>query len=226
LLHVATQAIATRGAFFVALSGGSIPSLLAQPLLARSSRANFAKWHVFLADERMVAEESAESNMGTWKRMLLGEAGVPPTQLYSVDPSLPLPEAAQAYERQLRATLGATPRLDAVVLGVGADGHTASLFPGHALLDEEDAWVASLADAPKPPAGRLTLTRRTLAHAALVLFVACGGEKAEAVRRAHAPEPDVPAGWILGRLRTLWLLDAHAAAQLVVEEEKLTHMYG
>ena len=79
--------------------------------------------------------------------------------------------ATRAYAASLIATLGPRPRLDAAVLGMGPDGHTASLFPDHSLLSEQDAWVACLTDSPKPPAARITLTLPALAEAALVLFV-------------------------------------------------------
>ena len=94
-----------------------------------------------------------------------------PSQIYALDASLPLVDASNAYQKELLATLGNQPRLDMVVLGMGPDGHTASLFPGHPLLEEERVWVAPIADSPKPPFARITLTLPTLNAAAFVLFV-------------------------------------------------------
>ena len=145
-------------------------------------------------------------------------------------PQVPLELAAREYEAALLGVCGgseaAPPRLDALLLGMGPDGHTASLFPGHPLVEERRRWVAPIADSPKPPPERVTLTLPVLNAARLALFVVTGASKAECVRRAFAPEPDVPAGLVLATHRTHWLLDAPAAVEMLAEQAKQEHMYG
>ena len=234
LISAAQAAIAARGQFVVALSGGSIPKLLAPTLLARKTDACFESWQVFLADERYVALDHPDSNLGEWQARMLTEAGVPPGQIYSLNVSIPLATAAAEYEAHLRGVAGGgraseggmPPVIDAVVLGMGPDGHTASLFPEHGLLAEEGCWVATISDSPKPPPERITLTIPCLNAAKLCLFVVTGGSKAPCVRRAFSPEPDVPAGLILATHRTHWLLDTPAAVELLEEVEKQSAMYS
>ena len=160
--------------------------------------------------------------------------GILPSQVHSLNYTVPLEQAAVEYESALGGALGdgdpkangEPPVLDAVVLGMGPDGHTASLFPGHPLVDEVDRWVAPIMDSPKPPADRITFTLPVLNAARLALFVVTGEKKADAVQRAFAPEPDVPAGHVLAKQRTHWLIDSPAAAMLVADEAKQDHMYG
>ena len=234
LLEAAKEAIASRGKFIVALSGGSIPKLLAPSLLAAAATASFDKWHVFLADERYVPIEHADSNLGEWNTRFLDHVGVPKSQVYPLNIGVSVEAAAKEYEASLlkvagggdAAAGGEPPRVDVLVLGMGPDGHTASLFPEHALLQEASCWVAPISDSPKPPPKRITLTLPALNASRLCLFVCTGGAKAPVVRRAFAPEPDVPAGLVLATVRTHWLLDAPAAAELLEDEAKQSAMYS
>ena len=236
LLAAAAAAIERRGRFAVALSGGSIPKLVSSQLLAAGAAAQFEKWHVFLADERYVAEDDPDSSMGEWRRSLLAASGVPAAQIHALDFSLPLERAAAAYEAELTTVLGGArgpgadvvpPVLDAVVLGMGPDGHTASLFPGHDLLGEAGRWVAPIADSPKPPPCRISMTLPLLNAARLALFIVTGASKAEAVVRAFAPDAaDAPAGLVFGTQRTHWLMDEAAAAGLKSDESRNAHLYG
>lgn len=239
LLDAASAAVAARGQFSVALSGGSIPKLLAPSLLAAAASTSppaFSKWHIFLADERYVAIDHADSNLGEWKARVLSQLPIPPEQLHPLDVTIPLDEAARAYERALMGTCGggearaggAPPVIDALVLGMGPDGHTASLFPAHPLVEVDDVWVAPISDSPKPPPERITLTLPALNAARLCLFVVTGASKAEMVKDAFLPEPEVaPAGLVLATQRTHWLLDAPAAEQLLAADDKhAADMYG
>ena len=232
IVAAAEAAIGARGAFCVALSGGSIPTILGAPLLAQAARAQFDKWVVFLADERYVAIDDPDSNLGAWRKALLDAAGVPKLQQHALDVGRPLGEAAAAYETALRAALPARggpapPQLDLALLGMGPDGHTASLFPGHPLLAERSLFVAPIADSPKPPPQRVTLTLPALNAARLVLFVATGASKAGPLRRAFADPPDVPAGLVVGEERTVWLVDEPAAAEVAeAEAAAVENLYG
>jgi len=126
-----------------------------------------------------------------------------------------LDAAAAGYADELRRH--GSDRFDIVLLGVGQDGHVASLFPGHPELDVEDTTAVGVRESPKPPPERISLTFPALERTDEVWFVAAGEEKAEAVRRALTPGADpheVPAARPRGRQRTLWLLDSAAAAEL------------
>jgi 6-phosphogluconolactonase len=228
---VAELCAARKGPFLVALSGGSLPQLLAQGLLAHAHKIDFAQWHVFFADERYVAHDHADSNLLACRKEFLSKiSGIKPEHVYGIDVSVPLPEAARRYEQQLENTTGLSrakgqlPRFDLVLLGMGPDGHTCSLFPGHPLLGETAVWVAPIADSPKPPPQRITLTYPVLNNAANVWFLAAGASKADVI--------PLSAGLSLQQVRALgdkalpaarvrptkgnlvWFIDDAAAAKL------------
>jgi 6-phosphogluconolactonase len=179
---------ARKGPFLVALSGGSLPQLLAQGLLAHADKIDFSQWHVFFADERYVAHDHADSNLLACRKEFLSKvSGIKPEHVYGIDVSVPIAEAARRYEQQLEKATGLSrakgqlPRFDLVLLGMGPDGHTCSLFPGHALLGETAVWVAPIADSPKAPPQRITLTYPVLNNAANVWFLAAGASKADVI---------------------------------------------
>ena len=187
----ADAAIASRGAFLVATSGGSVATALPSGLSALAAAGRdlqTERWVLFYTDERSVPHTHADSNHGATVKALAGAAWWR-GRVVPVDTSLPPAEAARAYEATLRAELSAAraSALDVAVLGVGPDGHTASLFPGHALLGESVALVASLGDSPKPPSSRVTLTLPALNAAAAVAFYGAGADKAPALARIAAP---------------------------------------
>jgi 6-phosphogluconolactonase len=239
LLAAASTAIAQRGHFSIALSGGSIPKILSPPLLAAAKVAQFAHWHVLMADERFCPESDPDSSMGVWRGALLTAAGVPPDQIYAVDVAATptVAAAAEAYERRLLQLLapaaaadgapapGAPPTLDCVVLGMGPDGHTASLFPGHALLGESRRAVTFIKDSPKPPLERITMTLPVLNAARLAVFIATGASKAPMLKQAFEPDTELPAGLVLAQ-RTHWLVDQPAAAGMAEQAAAADHLYG
>jgi len=239
LLEAAREAIDSRGSFSVALSGGSIPKLLCPSLLSAKATARFERWHLFLVDERYVPSEHADNTLRVWTEALLQHVGIPKAQVHGLNTSVSLGQAALEYEADLLRVVGGSPpptrlpegqtaeppKLDALLLGMGPDGHTASLFPDHPLLADEGRWVAPIANSPKPPSERVTLTLPVLNAARLALFICTGASKADCVKRAFLPEPDVPAGLVLATQRTHWLLDSPAAADLVAELAKQEHMY-
>ena len=132
--------------FTVAISGGSLPKLLAAGILAVEG-VDYSNWHVFFADERVVPLDDDDSNYKACDEMFFSKAGIAREQVYTVDAALTAEEAAAAYTTQLQSVFGAdaTPSFDLVLLGMGPDGHTASLFPGHALLEVADRWVGACA---------------------------------------------------------------------------------
>lgn len=216
LIAAGRNAIRRRGRFVVALTGGSTP-LAVCPLLVVPPRVRMLDWsrvEFFFGDERAVPPEHPESNYNTARLALLDYLPrVRMEQVHRMPAERPdLDAAARAYEEELRAVIGGDriPRFDLVWLGMGSDGHTASLFPGSAALRERERPVVANW-APGPEAWRLTLTFPVLNAAREAMFVVTGADKAEAfaaVRRGA----DVPAGRVRAR-RTLWLVDRAAAGE-------------
>ncbi len=206
----ATLVDRASSSFCIAMSGGSLPSLLkGLPEFLEANKNSgigidpqWDKWHVILADERLVPSSHSDSNMKALKESLLDHVPIPPDQIYGIDESL-LPsdnnsnsdgEAGDATsisssvliarEYQKRVFGGARRSsndylLDCVLLGFGPDGHTASLFPNHELLREDVLLVASIDNSPKPPKSRITLTMRALNERSRdIIFVGAGESKA------------------------------------------------
>jgi 6-phosphogluconolactonase len=229
----ATARESTRmsGRFTVALSGGSTPAglygLLATDAYAR--RVDWSRVHVFWGDERCVPPDDTASNYRMARERLLDHVPVPAANLHRIRGEDDPAGAAAAYERELRQAF-ATPdgpprdapgaRFDLVLLGVGDNGHTASIFPGMPAVRERARWAMAQQVAATPP-WRVTLTPVVINAAAAVVFLVSGPEKASTLRQVllgpHRPD-DLPAQVIApraGRLR--WLLDAAAAAELGTE---------
>ena len=192
LLHepiIATclASIELQGCFTLALSGGSLPnflSTLSDTFKEMSIDPQFDKWHVCLADERLVPSTDDDSNLKALKENMLDKVNIPPEQVYGIDESLlHLPnsskEIAKSYELNVIDKLLALSggKLDCAVLGFGPDGHTCSLFPNHELLKESEKRVTYLEDSPKPPPKRITLTYPVLNNARCVIFCGAGSSK-------------------------------------------------
>jgi 6-phosphogluconolactonase len=225
---VARQAIHDSGRFVVALAGGSTPRRL-YGLLATCPFADRVNWpltHVFWGDERAVPPDDPESNYRLVRETLFARVPIPEANVHRIRGEDVPPEAAAAYEQELRTTL-ATPqgspqtaagrRFDLVLLGMGTNGHTASLFPGLAAVRESTRWVVA-EHVAEVSMWRITLTPPVLDAAAHVVFLVSGAEKAAMLRRVlEGPrEPDaLPAQAIAPAAGTLtWLVDAAAAARL------------
>ncbi len=211
----ALAAIGQRGRFALGLTGGSAATALLPRLAV--ARIDWSCCEIFWSDERAVPATDFDSNFALAQRLLLGPARVPATNLHRLPADLPdLDQAAAAGERELVGCLGEPPRLDLLWLGVGEDGHVASLFPGAALLDERRRYVAAVRDSPKPPAGRLTLTLAAIAAARLVVVTALGEAKAGAVALAlREPNSRLPLALaFVAADRSCLLLDPAAAGEL------------
>ena len=155
--HLSAGAAEMQGRFSVALSGGSLLDILAPALGAGPlrDRIAWAAWHVFWADERWVPRSSPDSNFGAAWQQLLRRVSIPAERIHGMDDSESPDDTAKTYESVMRKVFQieteAFPRFDLVLLGLGEDGHTASLFPGHPVLNERRRWVVPVLDAPKPP---------------------------------------------------------------------------
>jgi 6-phosphogluconolactonase len=223
ILDVALAAVVARGRFTVALAGGSTPRAtyerLAQPPL--SARMPWPDTVVFFGDERGVPVEHPQSNYGMAHRALLSRVPIPPERIFRIHGEGADPDAVAAgYARTLGEILGtrrgAVPRLDLVLLGLGVDGNTASLFPGSPVLKETFRTVAAVHAAAASVPQRFTLTYPVLNAAACVIYLVAGAEKAKAVKAVLGDRPSAaPAAMVQptdGRL--LWILDRAAAALL------------
>jgi 6-phosphogluconolactonase len=157
-----------------ALSGGNT-ALIFLPAL-RAAAVDWSGITLFWADERAVAPEDPESNYGLAERMLLSPLGAKGPRAVRMPTELPLEEAAQQYDDVLAKELDGGP-LDLAILGVGEDGHVASLFPGHSALLQDDRRVVAIEDAPKLPVRRLSLTMRFVLQARKIWIVAVGPRK-------------------------------------------------
>src|SRR5262245_18047330 len=218
---VANEAIDARGVFRRALAGGSTPRDLYARLAAEDRRGQlrWASVEFFFGDERHVPTDHKDSNFRMAQESLLRPLGIEPDRVWRMKGEYPdAARAADEYERDLRQVFGSRlPRFDLLLLGMGADAHTASLFPGTGALKEEIRWVAAnRVDALHTD--RITLTAPVLTSAAEVMFLVRGADKAEALHRVidgpYEPER-YPAQLIRprdGRLR--WLVDPDAARLL------------
>ena len=186
-VRLAQAAIAERGAFHVALSGGSMPQHLFRALLAEH-RPDVAWDRIVFwwGDERTVPPDHADSNYGMCKRLLLDPLGIPAARVHRMRGEDDPTAAAAAYERELVTALGTPPALDYALQGMGPDGHTASLFPGSPGVAVTDRWViANPVDSPLThgKTTRLTLTAPALRAARAVRFLVGGADKAPALAK-------------------------------------------
>jgi 6-phosphogluconolactonase len=203
--NAAEEAIAARGTFLLALSGGSIAPLFF-PSLARLP-LDWSRVDFFWVDERAVAPDHPDSNFAEAQRLWLTPAGVPADRIHRIHGEDPdLRRACSAYAAELQRIAGAPPALDFALLGVGPDGHVASLFPGRAALREDRELVVPVEDAPKPPPRRITLTMPVLAATAHITVAAAGEAKADVIRQALEPGSTLPLGVLISRARNVRVL--------------------
>jgi 6-phosphogluconolactonase len=219
---------AARGSAAVVLTGGTIGIALLAALAASPAR-DAVDWHsldVWWGDERFVRADDPERNETQARAALLDRVPLDPTRVHPMPacdgPAGDDPEAAAAgYAAELAAAAkpgdhGGVPRFDVLLMGLGSDGHVASLFPEAPALYERDRTVVAVRGAPKPPPTRISLTLPVLQRAAEVWVVAAGTAKARAVHLAlsDAGPVQVPAAGARGMIRTLFLLDEAAASAL------------
>jgi 6-phosphogluconolactonase len=220
----AWQSIAKYGEFMVALSGGNTPRMMFEVLASDEFRGqvDWTKVHAFWSDERAVPPESPDSNYGMARRELLVRVPIPQANVHRMEAEKPnLGRAANEYEEVLRNYLELDdrgfPRFHLIFLGMGVDGHTASLFPGTRVPRQTSRWVSTPMVA-KLGARRMTLTLPVLDSALRVIFLVVGPEKAEILRAVLQDKADPPYPTQLVQPRDdglkLFLVDEAAAARL------------
>ncbi len=214
----ARQALAQRPRFAVALSGGTTPQAaymrLAVPDFAR--QVDWPRVHIFWGDERCVPADHVDSDFRMAREALLNHIPLPPQNIHRLRGELEPRQAATDYAQDLRAFFGeAAPCFDLVLLGLGEDGHTASLFPGTAALRENEKWVAANW-VEKLHTWRLTLTPPVINQALQATFIVSGAHKAEIVCEVLTGpyQPEVWPAQLVKARQVVWLADA-AAASLV-----------
>jgi 6-phosphogluconolactonase len=213
----AVEAIEERGRFAVALAGGSTPRATYE-ILARdySGRIDWSRVHVFFGDERTVPPDDEDSNYRMAREALLDH--VPVGSVHRMHGELPPDEAAAAYEQELRGFFGpeGLPGFDLILLGLGGDGHTASLFPETSALEAHDRLVVAN-PVLELDTTRITLTVPVINAARAVYFLVAGEGKAEAVAEILEGDPDpreYPAALVQPQGGPTWMLDRSAASDL------------
>ena len=205
----------------VALTGGTIADRIHREIarLGVDSDVDWTRIDFFWGDERFVAPDSDDRNARQARAAMLDALPVDPARVHEIPSTADAADAdtaAAAYAETVRAI--GRGRFDLLMLGVGPDGHIASLFPGFPQLEIRDAITAGVTGSPKPPPERVTLTFPALARSEDVWFVVSGADKAEAVGRALSAHPpgvhEIPATGVRGQVETIWFLDREAASQV------------
>lgn len=184
--EIIRETLTRRDRFSLVLAGGNTPRGLYEQLAARPAGAiPWEQVHLYWGDERFVSHADPKSNYAMVEETLLEHIEIPAANIHPIPTDMgSTAEAAEAYENRLRSEFGnQVPRMDLILLGMGRDGHTASLFPGSPVLEEDQRW-AGASSAPVEPKERITLTYPVLNNGRAVYFLASGARKADAVRNA------------------------------------------
>lgn len=204
----------------IGLTGGTIADAVHRELarLSGGSEVDWSQVVVWWGDERFVAPDSPDRNCGRARAAFLSVVGADPAHVHEMPSTADAPDVgagALAYSATVREFGSGS--LDILMLGVGPDGHIASLFPGYPQLDVDDAIAVAVTASPKPPPERISLTFSALNRSRSVWFLVSGDEKADAVARALAEDTDLhdtPAAGVTGLEETIWFLDRDSASHL------------
>ena len=214
-----SAALATKDTFRVSLSGGSTPKTLYQLLASDEFRSRFPWQRVswYFGDERFVPYDSPDSNYRMVRETMFAKVPVPPENIHPVPVDGSPEEAAQQYERTLQRAYGSTtldparPLFDVTLLGLGPDGHTASLLPGEPVLEERKRWVAAVSHGR--PEVRITMTYPVIESSRSVAFLVTGDEKEPIFRAIRAGGSQVPAARVQPVGELFWFVDRAAAGE-------------
>ena len=219
MVYLVNTIAAEKGSFTIALSGGRTPAVLYQLIAGNySSRIPWDKVHIFWGDERYVPAGHTDSNFAMASKTLISHISIPTQNIHPVPTELkPIEKAAEAYEQMFKNFFKESPFpcLDLILLGVGEDGHTASLFPGDSAIREMHRLVMPvIAPANYPPRNRITLTLPVINSADNVFFIAAGSEKGKVIRSIledrEAAGRLYPAAMVQPKGRIVWFLDNKA----------------
>ncbi|KAH8265805.1 hypothetical protein KR038_003096 [Drosophila bunnanda] len=201
LQNCSHEALARQERFHIGLSGGSLVQLLTKALKARAGDLDTTKWTFFFCDERYVPQDDGDSTYGAYRAEWLTQVpGIQDSQFVTADTVKSLDECAADYEAKVRDQVGCgcLPQFDLLLLGMGPDGHTCSLFPEQPVtLQETQRLVIPIRNSPKPPAERITFTLPLINNARDVGFVVTGAGKASVVKRVFLDQDkEFPAAWV------------------------------
>ncbi|EYU19678.1 hypothetical protein ABFS82_06G098100 [Erythranthe guttata] len=225
---LATKISREKGSFTVVFSGGSLVKslrkLVEKPYI---DSVDWSKWHVFWVDERVVPKDHPDSNYLLAYNEFLSKVPIPASNVYAISDALSAEGAANDYETCLKhlvktkildqSQTNGFPKFDLMLMGMGPDGHIASLFPGHSLVEENKKWVAFIEDSPKPPPKRISFTFPVINSSANIALVVAGGSKASAVYSALADVSNsevLPVQLVEPEGELAWFLDKDAASKL------------
>ena len=228
IAEASKKSIDQKGSFVIALSGGSLVKSLAS-LVGRTD-IDFSRWWVTFADERNVPLSSPDSNYRAAQEELLSKVPIPSSHVLTIKEGLPVNLAAEQYAGQLLSlpegavprTAAGFPQIDLILLGVGPDGHVASLFPNRKETAATEGWVLPVSESPKPPAERITLSMPVLNAARHVAIVALGEGKAEVVQRALEVQ-SLPGALPVQMVQPIggkvdWILEKGSASSLSISD--------
>ena len=222
ICEIAERAVQESGIFTFVLSGGTTPRLLYEELAREpyASRVDWQHTHLFWGDERCVPSDSPDSNYSLALQALLSRVDVPPSNIHRIPATTVTPKAVAAeYQKTLRGFFQSSatrdpskafPSFDLVLLGMGADGHTASLFPGDAALEERTSWVVTVeGSSASPPVRRITLTFPVINEAKCVLFLVSGSNKLKVLQEIlnNPHSTPSPAAHVQPSGKLLWFID-------------------
>ena len=222
---LSARSISERGRFTVAIPGGSAIDIASRKLLVSPLKDNvdWSAWQVFWVDERIVSLESPESNSGNAYRNFFSKVDIPKGNLHSLDDTLKPESAADSYEamiaKEFKLEKCEFPQFDLILLGIGEDGHIASLFPNHPMIKENNRLMVPIFDSPKPPSERISMTLPVINHALNVIFVVSGSEKASILSRILSPsslQAELPAQMVKPLYGKLYWFADQAAADHVI----------
>jgi len=208
------KSIEEHNTFLVGVSGGSLITFLSAGL--PQIKTDFSKWKIFFNDERVVPVSDPDSTFGAYKKDLIGKVPLTEDQFIQIKQGIPADDAAEDYILQMSQFFKENlPRFDMLLLGMGPDGHTCSLFPGHKLLEETTVWVAPITDSPKPPPARVTITFPVINNAKCCVFAMAGEGKADMLKRVLVNKEDLPVNRVKPTNGSVyWMLDKAAAKHL------------
>lgn len=217
------QSIIEKGFFSIALSGGSLPSLLSE--ISRI-QTDWSLWKIFFVDERCVLLDHPDSNYFSSKQEIFDKISIlcPSPSIFAIESDDP-EKASKRYEYQIRSEISSELSFDMILLGMGPDGHTASLFPGHDLIYYTGPnLVMPIFDSPKLPARRITMTLNLINNSKEIIIVATGESKAAVISEILQTESDgstyctrnyhYPVSLVSATNKVSWILDKAAASKL------------
>ncbi|XP_037946223.1 probable 6-phosphogluconolactonase, partial [Teleopsis dalmanni] len=194
----ACTAIGAKGIFRLGLSGGSMVKYLCDAVT--SIKTDLSKWKFFFCDERFVDVTNGESTFGAYKKSLIAKTTLLESQFVCINTDISLEECAKDYEekilKEFQLEYGSVPEFDVLLLGMGPDGHTCSLFPNQNALVEKERLIAPISNSPKPPPQRITMTLPLINNAKCCIFAMTGAGKADIVKRVFVDNEPLPAGMV------------------------------